>query len=47
MKRKLTATIEEDLYEKLEKLAAEENRKLSNLVETLLYRAIDNDKSNQ
>lgn len=45
MKSVLTVTIESELKAKLEELAKEENRKLSNLVETLLYRAIsDKDK---
>lgn len=43
MKAVLTVTIESELKAKLEELAKEENRKLSNLVETLLFKAI-NDK---
>lgn len=45
MKAVLTVTIESELKAKLEELAKEENRKLSNLVETLLFKAInDRDK---
>lgn len=41
MKSTLAVTIDDELLIKLKKMAAEENRKLSNLVETLLYRALD------
>ena len=47
MKKMMAVTIEESLYDSLKNQAENENRSLSNLVETLLYRAIDSDKSNQ
>lgn len=43
MKKVLTVTIEETLMEHLKTLAENENRTLSNLVETLLMSAV-NDK---
>ena len=43
MKKVLTVTIEETLMEQLKALAENENRTLSNLVETLLMSAV-NDK---
>lgn len=39
MKKVLTVTIEEELLNVLKKTAESENRNLSNLVETLLYKA--------
>lgn len=47
MKKMMAVTIEESLYDSLKNQAENENRSLSNLVETLLYRALDIDKSNQ
>lgn len=41
MKKVLTVTIEEELLNVLKKTAESENRNLSNLVETLLYKAIN------
>ena len=41
MKKVLTVTIEEELLNVLKKTAELENRNLSNLVETLLYKAIN------
>lgn len=41
MKKVLTVTIEEELLTVLKKTAESENRNLSNLVETLLYKAIN------
>ena len=43
MKTPLNATIDSELMAKLKELAKKENRNFSNLVETLLYKAI-NDK---
>lgn len=45
MKKVLQATIEEKLLEMLKEQAKIENRSLSNLVETLLYKALDDNKS--
>lgn len=45
MKKVLQATIEEKLLEMLKEQAKSENRSLSNLVETLLYQALDDKKS--
>lgn len=45
MKKMMAVTIEESLYDSLKNQAENENRSLSNLVETLLYRALDIDKS--
>lgn len=45
MKKVLQATIDEKLWELLKAQADSENRTMSNLVETLLYKAI-NDSSN-
>jgi len=45
-KKVLQATIDIALWDALKARAAEENRTMSNLVETLLYRALD-DKKNQ
>lgn len=43
MKKVLQATIDEELWNLLKEQAEAENRTMSNLVETLLYKAI-NDK---
>ena len=43
MKTYLNATIDVELMEKLKELAKKENRNFSNLIETLLYKAV-NDK---
>lgn len=40
MKKVLQASIDEELLAKLKVIADDENRTLSNLVETLLYKAI-------
>lgn len=40
MKSVLTVTIDNELMAKLKELAESENRKLSNMVETLLYEAV-------
>lgn len=41
MKERLVVTINEELYKLLKEKAAQENRNLSNFVETLLYKALD------
>lgn len=41
MKERLVVTINEELYKLLKEKAAKENRNLSNFVETLLYKALD------
>lgn len=41
MKKRLVVTINEELYKLLKEKAAQENRNLSNFVETLLYKALD------
>ena len=43
-KVKLTATVDEELLAKLQAMAVNETRTLSNLVETLLYKAINDKK---
>lgn len=42
MKKVLQATIDEALLAKIKQLAKEQNRNVSNFVETLLYEAIEN-----
>lgn len=42
MKKALHATIDQDLLAKIKKLAKEQNRTVSNLVETLLYEVTEN-----
>ena len=44
MKKVLQATIEAELWDALKAQAEEENRTMSNLVETLLYKAISDKK---
>lgn len=44
MKTALTVTIDHELLLKIKELAEKENRKISNLVETLLYKAINDNK---
>lgn len=44
MKKVLQATIDEDLLKRIKEMAAEQNRNVSNLVETLLYAAVEGDK---
>lgn len=43
MKERLVVTIEEELYHILKEKAAAENRNLSNFVETLILKALDED----
>ena len=43
-KVKLTATVDDELLAILKVMAVNENRTLSNLVETLLYKAINDKK---
>jgi predicted DNA-binding ribbon-helix-helix protein len=40
MKKVLNVTIDEKLWDELKKCAESENRTVSNLVETLLYKAL-------
>ena len=40
-KVRLAVTVDEELYEKIVEQAKEENRNLSNYVETLLYRVVE------
>lgn len=40
MKKVLQVTIDEDLLKRIKEMAAEQNRNVSNLVETLLYAAV-------
>ena len=42
MKKAISITIEEELYKKLKEKADSENRKLSNLIETILYEWLEN-----
>jgi len=44
MKKVLQVTIDEDLLKRIKEMAAEQNRNVSNLVETLLYAAVEGDK---
>lgn len=42
MKKPFSITIEEELYNKLKEIAEEEGRNLSNLIEFLLRKAVEN-----
>lgn len=44
MKKMMAVTIDESLYNILKERKDKENRTLSNLVETLLYKALDDNK---
>ena len=46
MKKPFSITIDQALYYKLKAKAAEENRKLSNLIETILYEWLDKHTNN-
>lgn len=45
MKKPFSITIEEDLYNRLKELADQEGRNLSNLIEYLLRKAVEDSKS--
>jgi predicted DNA-binding protein len=44
VKRRLAVTVEDELLERLVELAKQENRTLSNYVETLLYKALEKEE---